>query len=181
MSEATASGGVEFNPKELKHPTLSFLRDHWNAKRGARAMPSRDDLRPAEMRAHLGWLCMLDVLDGGAEFRYRLIGTMISEYFFWNPTGKTVSEAFAAQPAKLRDAVLGVCRCAVQSRAPLRVYGDAGWAGKGIEECEGLYLPLSSDGMKVDVLLHAFVFDPESVLTARRIARLSGGGLSPAA
>ena len=181
MSEATASGGVEFDPKELKHPTLAFLRDYWRAKRGERAMPARADINPSEMREHLGWICMLDVLGGGAEFRYRLIGTMITEYFFWNPTGKTVSEAFAIQPAKLRDAVLGVCRCAVQSRAPLRVYGHSGWAAKGIEECEGLYLPLSSDGTNVDVLLHGFVFDRDAVLNARRAARLSGGRLTSAA
>ncbi len=181
MSEATASGGVEFSPKELKHPTLAFLHGYWEAKRSGREMPSRADIGPAEMREHLGWICMLDVLDGGADFRYRLIGTMITEYFFWDATGKTVSEAFAAQPARLRDAVLGVCRCTVQARVPLRVYGNSGWAGRGLEECEGLYLPLSGDGTNVDVLLHAFVFDQQAVLNARRIARANGGKLVPAA
>lgn len=173
MSEATASGGVEFDPAELKHPTLAFLRDYWISKRQGSRLPSRADIKPGEIREHLSWICMLDVVEGGADFRYRLIGTMITEYFFWNPTGKTVSEAFATQPARLRDAILGVCRCAMEARAPLRVFGNAGWAAKGIEECEGLYLPLASDGETVDVLLHAFVFDREAVLRVRQVARLS--------
>lgn len=175
MTEATAAGGFEIAPTKFKHPTLSFLHAYWDGKRGARLMPARADIKPAELKDHLGWISMLDVLPG--DFRYRLIGTLVTEYFFWDATGKTVSEAFATQPARLRDAVLATFRCVVDNRAPLRAYGDAGWAGKGLEECEALYLPLSDDGQTVNVILHAFVFDQKKVLMARTIARANGGRL----
>jgi len=175
MDGATASGGIEIDPKELKHPTLAFLRDYWNEARGSRAMPSRADIRPAALKDHLGWIVMIDVLPD--DFRYRLIGTLITEYFFWDATGKTVREAFAKQPAIVCDAVLGVYRCVVESRVPVRAYGDMGWAGKGIEACEAVYLPLSDDGNSVNMILQAFVFDEKAVLNARRVARANGGRL----
>ena len=136
MSEATASGGIEINPTELRHPNLAFLRDYWDAKRGTRVMPSRADIRPLDIKEHLGGIVMIDVLPD--DFRYRLIGTLITEYFFWDATGKTVREAFATQPAAVCDAAPGVYRCVVENRAPLRASGDMGWMAKGIEACEAV-------------------------------------------
>ncbi|HXL98743.1 MAG TPA: PAS domain-containing protein [Rhizomicrobium sp.] len=177
MSEATAAGGFEIAPKQCQHPVLNFLHGYWDNKRGARLMPARADIKPTELKDHLGWISMLDVLPQARDFRYRLIGTLVTEYFFWDPTGKTLTEAFATQPARLRDAVLATFRCVVDNRAPLLAYGDAGWAGKGLEECEALYLPLSDDDKTVNVILHAFVFDQKKVLLARTIARANGGRL----
>jgi hypothetical protein len=47
------------------------------------------------LREHLGWVIMVEVLPGEADFRYRLIGTLVTQYFLADSTGKTVSEAFA--------------------------------------------------------------------------------------
>lgn len=174
---ANVSGGVEINPQNLSHPTLAFLRAYWDEKRGARAMPSRADVRPAELKQQLGWLVMLDVVDGGRDFRYRLIGDDVADYFAWNPTGKTVKEAFATQPKALRKAVLGIFRCVVAARVPVYARRDAGWARKNIERCEVLHVPLSDDGETVNVLLHAFVFDRAEVRPAREIAKANGGEL----
>jgi len=52
-----------------------------------------------------------------------------------------------------------------------------GWAGKGIEACEAVYLPLSDDGRRVNMILQAFVFDQVAALNARRVARANGGRL----
>ncbi len=133
-------------------------------------MPSRADIVPSELKAHLGWISMVDVIDGGRDFRYRLLGTLVTRYFNWDPTGKTVTEAFTGQPAQLRDAVMGVYRCAVGSRRPVRAVADANWAGQGIEEREALHLPLSDDGETVNVVLHAFVFNRNEVLLNRQVA-----------
>ena len=59
-----------------------------------RAMPSRSDIRPSEMKEHLGWILLLDVLDGGEDFRFRTVATRVSEYFLLDGTVRTVSEAF---------------------------------------------------------------------------------------
>lgn len=177
MIEPNLSGGVEIDPKDLKHPTLVFLRRWWDEKRGARAMPSRADIRPADMKQHLSWLVLLDVIDCGRDFRYRIVGDDVAEYFNWNAAGKTVTEAFATQPRALCEVVLSVYRAVIANRAPTYAFANSGWAMRGIEHCECLYVPLSDDGGQVDHLLHAFVFNRREVHIARQIARNNGGEL----
>src|SRR5690606_40981648 len=51
------------------------------AKRGDRIMPARADMDPLELRDYLGWIVIVDVLDGGSDFYYRLVGTKVAHYF----------------------------------------------------------------------------------------------------
>ena len=73
-------GGVhtQINPQDLQHPVLSFLKSYWDEKRASRPMPSRADLRPSDMKEHLGWILLLDVLPGAEDFRLRTVGTRVS-------------------------------------------------------------------------------------------------------
>jgi len=177
MGEPNLSGGIEVDPKQLTHPTLAFLRRWWDDKRGTRAMPARADIRPADMKQHLSWLVLLEVVDGGRDFRYRVIGDDVAEYFNWNATGKTVTDAWAMQPKSVCDVVLAVDRGVIANRVPTYAFANSGWAMQGIEHCECLYVPLSDNGDSVDYLLHAFVFNRREVHLARQIARNNGGEL----
>jgi hypothetical protein len=177
MNEPNLSGGVEIDPGELKHPTLAFLRSWWDEKRHGRRMPARADINPSEFKHHLTWLMTLDVLEGGRDFRHRIVGDDIAHYFAWNPTGKTVTEAFATQPPSLTDVVLAIYRDVVAKRVPVSAFGDAGWAGRNIERCEALHLPISGEGDSVGMILSAFVFDRREVRIAREIAKANDGRL----
>lgn len=165
----------EDNPAHLAHPTLASLRAYWDAKRGSRLMPARADLRPAEIREHLPWIVLLDVLHGATDFRYRLIGTLITQYFKTDATGLTVTEAWAPQGEEGIQGVLSILRYVTQHKLVMRCYGETGWNTIGLENFDGLYLPLSNDGESVNMLLHAFVFDRPAVLLARNIERDRGG------
>lgn len=167
----------EENPTELAHPTLRALRAYWDLKRGNRRMPSRGDIRPAEIRQHLPWIVMVDVLPGFVNFRYRLIGTLVTRYFSTDPTGKTITDAWASQGEEGVEGVLSILRLVAKNGLVLRLYGEAGWNTIGLEEFECLYLPLSDDGENVNVILNVFVFDRPEVLLARDIIRGDGGGL----
>jgi hypothetical protein len=173
--------GAEYNPLKLDHPTLAAIYAYWNEKRGPRKMPSRNEIRPSELREHLGWVIMADVLPGGQEFRYRLIGTLVTQYFLAETTGKTVSEAFARMGETVSNAVLSVMRIVARDGVPVRAHGNADAFGAGFEEFDALFLPLSDDGEAVNVILHAFVFDKPDVLMARQIAKANGGKLIPRA
>jgi hypothetical protein len=177
VSEPNLSGGVEINPSSLKHPTLSFLRAWWDEKRAGRPVPSRSDIRPADFKQHLSWLMTLDVLESGRDFRYRIVGDDVAEYFFWNPSGKTVTEAFATQPAALTNVVMAIYRSVVDQKTPVYAFGETGWAIKNIERCEALHLPLSDNGECVDTILSAFVFNRREVRISREIARANDGQL----
>lgn len=175
MADRLTGVGLEIDPRELTHPTLTFLCDYWNAKKDGRAMPSRADINPSELKDHLGWVIMVEVLPEFADFRYRLIGTLVTQYYLEDTTGKTVSEAFGRPGAEAaRKGVLAMFRKCARDCVTLRVFGDPGWIAPGFEEFESICLPLSDDGVHCNMILHAFVFNRESVMLSRGIARANG-------
>jgi hypothetical protein len=167
----------EIDPATLDHPTLAFLRDYWQAKRGTRLMPSRADISPAELREHLGWVILVEVLPGLSDFRYKLIGTLVAQYWLQDSTGQTVTEAFKDSSPGAVKSVQAMFRKCARDRVIVRSFGGAGWVGRGFEEFDCICLPLSDDGEHVNMILHAFVFDRPDVLTARAIAKANGGRL----
>lgn len=175
MAERLESVGSEINPVKLSNPTLQFLRSYWDDKRNGRCMPSRKDIRPGELREHLGWMNLAEVLPDMEDFRFRLVGTLVTQYFLREPTGKTVSEAFAPAGDGAIKGVKAIFRKTARDRIPMRVYGDAGWIANGYEQFDSIFLPLSDDGKTCNMVLNAFVFDRPRVLMAREIAKVHGG------
>jgi hypothetical protein len=168
---------AEVNPTRFSHRTCVFLRDYWESKRASRAMPSRGDIAPAQLKEHLGWVMILEVLPGERDFRYRLIGTLVTQYFSNDATGKTVMEAFADSGEPTAKLINSVFRKVTRDKIVMRTVGGANWLEDGMEAFEAIYLPLSEDGANVSHILHAFVCDREKMLLARQIAKMNGGRL----
>ena len=176
MSTPPHSTGVhsEIDPEELDNPALNFLKTYWMSKRGERLMPSRADIRPAEMKEHLGWIILLDALPGFADFRFRMIGTRVSQYFLEDATGKTIREAFARYGEQVISGVLATHRKAARDRVVVRAHGGAGWLGRSFLDFDAIYLPLSDDGEHVNMILSAFTFDVSALIKARSDDRQFG-------
>lgn len=177
MAERLTGVGTEIDPGEFAHPTLAFLRSYWDVKRAGRTMPSRADIRPSELREHLGWVLMIEVLPDLSDFRFKLIGTLVTDYFLTDATGKTVTEAFAEFGPAPTKAVQALFRKTAREKRPIRAFGDTNWFRPGFEEFDAIYLPLSDDDVTVNMILHGFVFDRPKVMMAREIARAHGGEL----
>src|SRR6516162_9872747 len=111
------------------------------------------------------------------EFRYRLVGTLVNQYFLAAATGKTIREAFAAYPPHVANAVTAVHRKSARDKVVVRSRGAPGWIRGGYEAFDALYLPLSDDRETCNVLLAAFTFDREQVLLSCQIERANGGRL----
>lgn len=165
---------AEIDPQVLDHPVLRFFKDYWDLKRDGRLMPSRADLRPSEMKEHLGWVILVDVLPDFTDFRYRTIGTRVSQYFFSDDTGKTVSEAFGRYGEAAARSAVAVFAKTARDRVPVRSYGDAGWIGRAFLDFDALYLPLSDDGETANMVLCAFTFDASELVKARSGDNLPG-------
>jgi hypothetical protein len=156
---------AEVDPQEMSDPTLKAVHAYWNGKRAGRAMPARADINPVELREHLGWIMMVEALDGLADFRYRLIGTKVTRYFVQNATGQTVSEAFAPYGAGTVKGILAVYRKVARDCVPVRAYGDANWLiaehtrSNDHPHFDSLMLPLSDDGQTCNMMMIAFTFD----------------------
>ncbi|MDP1625675.1 PAS domain-containing protein [Parvibaculum sp.] len=97
--------------------------DYWLRLRGARRFPSRSDFDPMEMRRHLPNIFLLDVAPGGS-FRYRVVGSLISEFFgVGNPAGMTPEDVFGAN-AEVALSPLRICR---DARTPYMHTASASW------------------------------------------------------
>lgn len=135
----------------FQSPLLADLHRYWLKKRGERAMPRRADIDPLdpELRPHLGFLVLTDVVKP-ARFRFRLVGSALTEIVGRDSTGKYLDEVYS--PANYENMIVAY-RWVVANRAPLRVTGDLHHADREWIDMESIDLPLSSDGRSVDIIM----------------------------
>jgi hypothetical protein len=67
---------------------LRSLDAYWRA-RAADGLPGQEIIDPLALRAWLGRLLVVDVLDGGRDFMYRLYGTDVADTFGQDMTGRS--------------------------------------------------------------------------------------------
>ena len=140
---------------DIAHPELAALREFWDQKRGARRMPARADIDVQELKRWLGHLALLDVVDGGRDFVFRVHGVDLVELFGFDMTGKAVSEATSA----VETLVAEEYRRVVNDKAPLLVRRQHGQPDRDFVNISKLILPLSPDGETVDMILFGFYVD----------------------
>ena len=135
-------------------PTAAFYR-YWNAKRGTRAMPSRADLDPLEMKPWLPGVALVEVKHEPTArspytLRYRLVGTRPTTLRGREVTGRTVEEGYFGADL---DAALENYRLVIEEKKVVYDW-DHTPSGSGFaREGETLLLPLSSDGKTVDMVV----------------------------
>jgi hypothetical protein len=137
----------------IMDPKLAKLWEYWNTKRGTRLMPARADLDPLEIPRLLPVVYLLDVLHDPLRFRVRLVGTAVREFAGEDFTGQPVDENLYDNRA---DDAVDVLKQVVERKAPIAVRGNAIFEqGREWQKNEALIMPLSSDGVTVDMLLGA--------------------------
>ncbi len=147
---------------------LEAFLAYWKTKRGTRAMPRRADVDPTEMPPRLlPLLYLTDVVDAGARFRYRLMGTAAVNSVRADLTGRYLDELTEA--GRYRDYVTALYRLVLARRQPvfsmshyLRFSAVAGTPPETRPATQRLMCPLSSDGLTVDQVISCQVYDPAS-------------------
>jgi len=131
--------------------TICAVYRLWDEKRGQRFAPT-----PAEMdvfalpRTALSNVVIVDVVDGGRRFRFRLIGSYVVSASGTDFTGRFTDEVLSGW---MRDTVLAQYRAVAEKKRP--GYAVAEFKPTSIRPIKNrrLALPLSSDGVAVDRLL----------------------------
>jgi hypothetical protein len=139
-------------------PKLQQLYDYWLARRGRRAFPARADIDPIELRFIIGNLVLVDVIDDDPKrFRIRLHGTNLVQRARYELTGKMIDALPVSEyRAQARESFTEVAT----SGEPLHRYRDRIFDGR--RHCyETLILPLSQDGVRVNMLLVGLLYDDE--------------------
>lgn len=76
---------------DLAARQLVFLLEYWNGLRGGGTMAPAKAIQPIEMRPALGYVCLIDVLDDGLDFHYRVYGSDIAHCVGADLTGTRLS------------------------------------------------------------------------------------------
>lgn len=160
----------------VAEPLLAELYAYWTAKRRGRFAPARADIDPIEIPRLLPHLMLVDVLDGGARFRYRLAGTEIESRFGCSMVGRHVDEMMRG---RYSDYIHGLYRDLLATRRAL--YSESAYGGGDGSPLytRRLMLPLSGDGRAVDMVLAGQIFSyraagRETVLTTQDRFRDAG-------
>ena len=145
---------AEIHPVEtVMDPELRATLAYWNRVRGTRAMPTRADISPKELRRSLRHIHMYDVMEGGRDFRARLVGTGVFPGLDEDQTGKLVS-AHPDPGIRLRFGALlsHVAATGMPARSlSVRVTGSLLMDAR----TEGLWLPLGEGRTVQQILVHS--------------------------
>jgi len=139
------------DPADLA-PELREVKDYWLLKRGTRKLPRRADIDPLELRQHLPFISLVEVLDDAKDFRFRLLGTEITDVLQRDSTGKTVREVYATAEPDILQWMLEVYALAATKKCPVLRRGTLRVVHKDFIAFESLHLPLSDDGEHVNML-----------------------------
>lgn len=141
---------------ESPEPKIRTFRDFWMSKRSATALPSRADFDVMEFRPWFGHVILMDVIDGGEDFRYRLIGTHITEFLRRDLTGRLVSNCSFDRGL---DNVLDSFRRPLITGGPVMRSGKVVWSvDQSWHYYNSVHCPLASDGVTPDMTVGVVVF-----------------------
>jgi hypothetical protein len=139
-------------------PILGPILSYWLQKRGSRSMPRRRDLNPTEIPTRvLPNLQVIDVIDGGARFRYRLVGTALVDAYGRDFTGKCPNELFP-------DDRLRFIRTVCRAKSPIFTHNKYHTPKNLDLLAVRVYLPLSDDDSDVHHILGCLHFARDAPL-----------------
>jgi hypothetical protein len=141
----------EISPDQVNHPLVQQGYAYWKAKRGGRAFPARGDISPAEIKALLPNIILIKVLDGGADYQYRIVGQASVRAHGFNPSNWRVDDLDRAAPGY--SAVVRRVFDRVVRGVPYASRGVLAHIDRAYRSFESLYLPLGPDAQTVDHVL----------------------------
>jgi hypothetical protein len=138
-------------------PILGPALAYWTRKRGARSMPRKSDVDPTEISPKLlPSLQIVEVIDGGARFRYRLVGTASVEAYGEDYTGRYPDELFSDDRLCF---IQNIYRAVCKSKMPLFSYNRYHTTKNVDVYANRIYMPLSDDDVDVDYILGILRFE----------------------
>ncbi|WP_193366762.1 PAS domain-containing protein [Pelagibius marinus] len=134
----------------IPEPHLRDLYLYWHDKRNGRSWPAGDDIDTAELGPLLPYVMIVDVLQDGRFFRFRLIGDDVA--IGVDPTGKLQHEELPE--GIYRDHISALFRRG--AAGPGALYSRSAYAYTEIEgprSISRLFMPLAGDGLAIDMML----------------------------
>jgi hypothetical protein len=127
------------------------LHGLWQKLTGERPAPRREEITLSLVRTLTPWLWTVDVIDNGADFRFRLVGDRITQFYGNRITGLPLSQLPNSPFFERLKQMLTYC---VEHRRPVAL-GPIRSSREGREhwEVEALVVPFSEDGETINCLM----------------------------
>jgi hypothetical protein len=123
---------------------------YWASRRRGARLPGRRDIDPAAFKRLLPTISLIDVTEGGRDYRLRLAGTALYGVYGREITRKTLAEVYNTAAADYWRVELGQV---VADRKPGVGVHSLAWRGASHLSILWLRLPLASNGYDVDMVL----------------------------
>jgi hypothetical protein len=147
---------VVFPDREDLNPELAPLHDYWRQTCGGAVPVPKGLVDPVRLSAKiLPRFAIIEVLRDPPDFRYRLIGTALTQFFSRDNTGKRFSEISYPSPhGEELKRYFGMI-----ARDNVVVYREtkAAWANRDYVTIASFFLPGTSDGERTDLIFGAVV------------------------
>ena len=142
----------------IKSEPLVRLYDYWLSKSEQGNLPSRGRIDPLDVPELLPIIFLVDVLWTGdvPDFRFRLVGSKITEVVGADPTGRAFSSFYDEVNLGPMTELYG--QVALQGE-PFVNNSSAPFSNKDFVKLARLLLPLSEDGKRVDMIMGALFFE----------------------
>ncbi len=155
-----AASSIEIvSPHDLHGKAVRLALAHWEKLRGTEPFPSREKIVPRDMVGFLRNIVLLRVIDGGADYEYRIAGDACVQAFGTNFQGSRLSDTEATDP-EYGKATRTVYEFVRNTGQPFALRG---WvsptAASRFSYHETVFLPFGDHGV-VDHLMTASVFTP---------------------
>jgi hypothetical protein len=155
----SASGVLPLD--KLESPIVRQGLDYWQKLRGQRPYPSRAEMTPRDLTNILRHVVLLRVIEGGADYEYRIVGDahVISHGF--SMQGLRVSDVDKFSPG------YGPVLKSLYDHTLRRrdAYAFRGWMERGERQkqyiySESIFMPLGPDEKIIDHVLNFSVYVP---------------------
>lgn len=137
---------------------------YWRSLRGDRHMPSRAQISPRDLAGLHRHIVILRLIDGGADYEYRLVGDAQVQAYGFNFQNLRISQIRTVAP-EFGQLMFGIYEHVRNTRDPFAVRG---WIGKEVPDSkfvyhESVFLPLGEDGENVDHIVIVSTYVPKSM------------------
>ncbi len=158
-------------PEDLRQEKLSFLLDYWAALGQGGALPQPERIDPLGMRPALGYVMLVDPVEEGRDFRYRLFGTELAAVTGLDLTGQLTSTTGWASDLVI-ELGLATLRAAYVRKQPIYTVRTPR-AATYTAEWHRLALPLFDDsGAVVRLLCGSVPISPKGRSVSRGFSSL---------
>lgn len=140
--------------EEIGDKKLRALLMFWEEHRGTNGFFLRESLDPSKIRHLLPHIFIMDILEEGYHFRYRLIGTFIQDKIGTKIEGMLVNDFRTGPLASHLNTLFGT-----SARTHVPGLGHSVLPGESfpLATYTRLALPMSTDGKNVDQILGGWV------------------------